>query len=117
LQTASADPSIIKNIFSIEKRLAAADIILNGDESLTKREFEAPTSIAGRINDIMQNLMATTTAPTNAYMSSYTIAGQQFSPVLSEVKTIGEEIKKIEIMLEQKGAPYTPGRIPEWKIQ
>jgi len=117
LQTASVDASTIKNIFNIERRLAAADIILNGDESLTKREFEASTSIAGRINDIMQNLMATTSAPTNAYMSSYTIAAQQFSPVLTEIKTIGEEIKKIEIMLEQKGAPYTPGRIPEWKIQ
>ena len=117
LQTPSADASIIKNIFSLEKRLAATDIILNGDESLTKREFEVPTAVSGRINNIMQNLMATTSAPTNAYISSYAVAAQQFSPVLTEVKAIGEEIKKIEIMLEQKGAPYTPGRIPEWKIQ
>ena len=116
LQTSSADASILKNIFNVEKRLAAAEIILNGDEALTKREFEAPTSISSRINDIMQNLMSTTSSPTNSYMTSYNVAAQQFTPVLAEVKAIGEEIRKIEILLEQKGAPYTPGRIPEWKM-
>ena len=117
LQTSSADPSILKDIFNVEKRLAATDIILFGDEALTKREFEAPTSVSGRINDIMQNLMSTTSSPTNSYMNSYTVAAKQFTPVLAEVKALGEEVKKIEVLLEQKGAPYTPGRIPEWKMQ
>ena len=117
LQTSAVDPSTIKDIIKLENRLAATDIILNGDEALTKREFEAPTSVSARIGDIMQNLMATTSSPTNSYLNSYTVAGQQFLPVLAEIKAVGEEIKKIEIQLEQKGAPYTPGRIPDWKIQ
>ena len=116
-QTSAVDPSTIKDIIKLENRLAATDIILNGDEALTKREFEAPTSVSARIGDIMQNLMATTSSPTNSYLNSYTVAGQQFLPVLAEIKAVGEEIKKIEIQLEQKGAPYTPGRIPDWKIQ
>ena len=117
LQTPSADAAVLKNIFDLEKRLAAADIVLNGDEALTRREFEAPTSVGARINEIMQNLMSTTSSPTNSYISSYSVAAQQFSPALAEIKSIGEEIRKIEILLEQKGAPYTPGRIPEWKMQ
>ena len=117
LQTSAVDPSTIKDIIKLENRLAATDIILNGDEALIKREFEAPTSVSARIGDIMQNLMATTSSPTNSYLNSYTVAGQQFLPVLAEIKAVGEEIKKIEIQLEQKGAPYTPGRIPDWKIQ
>ena len=117
IQTSAVDPSTIKDIIKLENRLAATDIILNGDEALTKREFIAPTSVSARIGDIMQNLMATTSSPTNSYLNSYTVAGQQFLPVLAEIKAVGEEIKKIEIQLEQKGAPYTPGRIPDWKMQ
>ncbi len=117
LATPAIEPSIMKDIFKLESRLVAADIILNGDEALTKREFEAPTSVSARVGDIMQNLISTTTSPTNAYLNSYTVAAQQFSPVLKEIKAVGEEIKKIEIQLEQKGAPYTPGRIPDWKMQ
>ena len=115
--TSSVDASMMKEIIKLENRLAASDIILNGDDALTKREFEAPTSISGRIGSIMQNLISTTTSPTNSYVNSYTVAAQQFAPVLAEVKAVGEEIKKIEIQLEQKGAPYTPGRIPDWKMQ
>ena len=117
LVTSSVDASMMKEIIKLENRLAASDIILNGDDALTKREFEAPTSISGRIGSIMQNLISTTTSPTNSYLNSYTVAAQQFTPVLAEVKAVGEEIKKIEIQLEQKGAPYTPGRIPDWKMQ
>ncbi len=64
---------------------------------------------------MMENRVRTTSATNGAYVNSYSIAAKQFTPVLAEVKAIGEEVKKIENLLEQKGAPYTPGRIPEWR--
>ncbi len=115
-KTAAIDQSIIKDILQLENRLDATDKLLNGDGALTKREFEAPTSVSARIGDVMQNLISTTTMATNAYKNSYSIAAKQFAPILLEVKNIGEEIKKIETLFEQKGAPYTPGRIPDWKM-
>ena len=115
LQTGAVDQSVITDIIKLENRLNEADRLLNGDAALTKREFEAPTSISARIGDVMGSMISTTAAPTNAYINSYTIAGKQFSPVLAEVKAVGEEVKRIETLLEQKGAPYTPGRVPEWK--
>lgn len=115
-KTSTIDQTTIKNILQLENRLDAADKLLNGDGALTKREFEAPTSVSARIGNIMQNLINTTTAATQSYRNSYIVAGKQFSPILLEIKSVGEEIKKIENLLEQKGAPYTPGRIPDWKM-
>jgi hypothetical protein len=47
-------------------------------------------------------------------MTSYDIAEKQFSPIYAEIKSIGEELKKIEAAMEKSGAPYTPGRLPDW---
>ena len=117
LQTAAVDQSIIKDILSLEQRLNQVGIKLNGDASLTKREFEAPPSINGRIANIMEGVITSTVPPTNTAINSYTVAGQQFAPLLAEVKAAGEEVKRIENILEKSGAPYTPGRVPEWKMQ
>jgi len=35
--------------------------------------------------------------------------------LLSKLKAIDVEVKQIETTLEKYGAPYTPGRFPEWK--
>jgi len=35
--------------------------------------------------------------------------------VLVSLKSIDDEIKQIEQILEKHGAPYTPGRFPEWR--
>jgi hypothetical protein len=117
LRTPGIDQGVIKDIASLEKRLVETGKILNGDASLSKREFEAPTSISLRITGMMEGLLNTTTAPTTTSINSYTVSAQQFAPILAEVKTIGDEVKKIENLLEQKGAPYTPGRVPDWKMK
>ena len=117
LQTSAIDQSIVKDIIALEKRLGEVDRKLNGDATLARREFETPPSINNRIGNIMEGVITTTVAPTNTAINSYNVSAQQFAPILSEVKTVGEEVKRIENLLEKNGAPYTPGRIPEWKMQ
>jgi len=117
LQTPSIDPSVDKRISDLQRRLAAIDQKLNGDATLLRREFEAPTSIEGRIGSIMDGLVSTTTSPTTTFLNSYNAAATQFTEVLAETRSIDNEVKKIEDLLEKAGAPYTPGRLPEWKGQ
>ncbi len=117
LQTPAIDQSIVKDIISLEKRLGEVDRKLNGDASLSRREFEAPPSVNNRIGNILEGVITTTVAPTNTSINSYTVSAQQFAPLLAEVKAVGEEVKRIENLLEKSGAPYTPGRIPDWKMQ
>jgi hypothetical protein len=88
---------------------------MNGDASLAKREFETPPSINGRIATIEGTLWYATAAPTQTAMKSFDVASAQFAALLPELKSIDEEIRKTEAVLERSSAPYTPGRLPEWK--
>ncbi|CAN5182017.1 hypothetical protein BH09BAC2_BH09BAC2_12450 [soil metagenome] len=115
IQTPASEFDLINKITDLERRLNEVTRKLNGDASLSRREFEAPTSIQSRIGDIMEGLISATFAPTNTFMTSYNIAAADFAVILAEVKSIGEEVKRIENVLEQSGAPYTPGRVPEWR--
>jgi hypothetical protein len=35
--------------------------------------------------------------------------------LINSLKSIDSKIKRIEDTLEKLGAPYTPGRFPEWR--
>jgi hypothetical protein len=54
-------------------------------------------------------------APTQTFIKSYEIASSEFNVVISSLKEVDESIKKVEVILEQNNAPYTPGRFPIWK--
>ena len=43
------------------------------------------------------------------------IVSKQIDGVISELKAINADMQKIESTLEQAGAPYTSGRVLEWK--
>lgn len=115
LETPNLLVSVSKNIYELERRLTAVNVKLNGDNTLAKREFETAPSLNGRINNIIGGLWSTTAAPSATYTQSYEVAAKEFAPVLTELKGIGEEVKKLEDTLERSGAPYTPGRVPVWR--
>ncbi len=114
LETTGLSLDISKNLLLIDKRLTALNTQLNGDRTLSRREFETLPSLNGRINNITGALWSTTSAPTQTQYRSYELAAKQFTPLLSELNAIGEEIRKVEDQLEKAGAPYTPGRKPVW---
>ncbi|MDO9377082.1 MAG: hypothetical protein Q7T76_21830 [Ferruginibacter sp.] len=115
IETPGVTSVFTKDVFDVEKRLNAANLRLNGDATLTQREFETMPSINERIQTITGGLWSTTSAPTQSFVESLAIAGKQFEPVLTEITSIGEAIKKLDAELEKQGAPYTPGRLPVWK--
>ncbi|PGH37590.1 MAG: glycosyl hydrolase, partial [Candidatus Nephrothrix sp. EaCA] len=99
----------------LNKRLNDVNRKLNGNASLSNREFETPPSIVARIRYITGSLWNTTAAQTQTQKDSYRIAAKEFKPVYAELRAIAEEINKAEGTLEKNNAPYTPGRIPEWR--
>lgn len=115
IETPKQSLDVSKAISDIEKKLNAINRKLNGDATLARREFETTPSIGGRIGYVIGSLWNTTAAPTQTQINSYTLAAKQFTPVYNELKAVGEEIKRLEEMLEKNGAPYTPGRLPYWK--
>jgi len=64
---------------------------------------------------ITSALWTTTSAPTTTFKQSYNAAADQFEGLLRTLKSIDNSIKAIELQMEKNGAPFTPGRFPEWE--
>lgn len=54
--------------------------------------------------------------PTQTQVDHYTAAAAEFDQVLTKLRTLIEgDLARLEKAMEAAGAPWTPGRIPEWK--
>jgi hypothetical protein len=102
-------------LLTIDKKLVEINTQLNGDATLAKREFETIPSINSRVGSMEYTLWNVSAAPTQTFIKSYDIATSQFSKILVSIKEVDESIKKVEGILEENKAPYTPGRLPNWK--
>ncbi|MBU6325040.1 MAG: hypothetical protein KJS92_06080, partial [Bacteroidetes bacterium] len=99
----------------MQQRLILLDEELNGDASLSRREFETLPGISGRVSSVVYGLFYITGAPTQTWKDNFAYAGTLFSRWLEKLETLNKELLDMENRLEQDGAPYTPGRFPRWK--
>ncbi|HRH02332.1 MAG TPA: glycosyl hydrolase [Bacteroidia bacterium] len=106
---------LLNEVKRIENGLKDIQVKLNGDASLTKREFEALPGINSRIGNMQYSLWRSTQAPTETNKESFALAAKLFAPIPDELKALEASILKIEKQLEQDGAPHTPGREFNWK--
>lgn len=103
-----------KELKSLEMKMQDISLKLNGDRSVSRRNFETAPAISQRINSVVYGMYSSTSAPTSTMKAGYEIAADEFAPVYANLKEIVKEVQKMEQMLEKYGAPYTPGRIPVW---
>ncbi len=113
-QTPTVPVEMMTQARQMEQQLTDMRRTLNGDYSLSRREFETPPSISGRVETIVYGLWTSTSAPTTTMARNYEIAAEEFEPVYDELKALVKEIRAVEEKLEAYGAPYTPGRVPTW---
>jgi len=109
-----------------EKQLsAAADSIeqknreilraLRGDTEMQKRNEPVPSSINDRMQAIMEGERFSLAKPTQSHVDDYNIAAGEFADQLGRLRALVEvDFAKLEKDMEAAGAPWTPGRVPEW---
>jgi photosystem II stability/assembly factor-like uncharacterized protein len=114
LDGAKVPDDAYNTVLKIKKELDDFNRKLNGDPLIAQYEGGSPTSVKERVDLITSSLWTTTSAPTSTYIQSYDAAANQFDGLLATLKSIDEEVKNLESKLEMYGAPYTPGRFPEW---
>src|ERR1700730_15044409 len=108
LLTAAAD--------SIEKRSNEILRALRGDSAVAARNENVPTSINDRVTNIMEGERFAITVPTLTHQEAYAIAADEFAQQLASLHTLIQmDLVKLENDLEAAGAPWTPGRVPEWR--
>ncbi|HLF15542.1 MAG TPA: glycosyl hydrolase [Bacteroidota bacterium] len=114
--TPTAPAQLWADVLNIEAKLNDIVRAMHGDRTLRNRNEGTPPSIAERVNGIVDDLWHSTSAPTQTQLRAYEIAGEEFTPQLANLKAvIGDDLKRIEAAMENAGAPWTPGRVPEWK--
>lgn len=107
---------LFSQIIDLEKKLAEIQRRMYGDSLKRRLDLDAEPGLARRISSIIYEQWKSTSAPTQTQKDNYQIVEEEFTPIYQEIKKImEEEVKNIEQKLNEIGAPYTPGRLPDWK--
>ncbi|RPI59779.1 MAG: glycosyl hydrolase, partial [Ignavibacteriales bacterium] len=115
-QTQNAPQSLIDEANRIADENTTLYRKLVDDEVLAKRNEPTYPGISARVGEVVYGMWTSTSAPTNSYRQNYQIASEEFKPVLETLKRLVEiDLKNIETEMNRLNAPWTPGRVPDWK--
>jgi photosystem II stability/assembly factor-like uncharacterized protein len=113
--TPGLDRALLDQVDALDEKLANLRVVMYGDRTITSRSEPAAPGLSERVGSVMWGTRGITTAPTATHRKNLDIAARQFKPVLEELRVIVEtDITALEATLEKAGAPYTPGRFPQW---
>jgi len=116
LQNTPAAEPLVAAADSIEKRDNEILRALRGDAALAARYENVPSSISDRLNGIMEGERFAITRPTQTHLQAYAIASDEFAQQLAKLRNLIQvDLAKLEKDMEEAGAPWTPGRLPEWQ--
>jgi len=118
IETPNAPESLMSDAAAIEKRKNELLKALSGDQALRQRNFNLPPSINERVGLVVGASRMSTARPTQTQVDQYTHAAAEFEGVLGQLRQLIEvDLQALEKKMEAAGAPWTPGRIPDWKDQ
>jgi len=96
-------------------RLRDLRIEFSGDNTLSSRAEPLPPSVMGRVQRIVRGTWSQTGSPTATHRASYAAASAEFGEFLPKLRAVVEEMRRLGADAEAAGAPWTPGRIPDWR--
>ena len=116
-QTPGVSLDLMKEVKALEQALREASILMDGDGQIARHEIETNPGISERLGIIVWSMWNATSAPTNTSEEQYQDAGKEFEAVLATMKDVVARVAKLEQSLEGADAPFTPGRLPDWKLE
>jgi hypothetical protein len=118
LETPGVGDKLLDDASALDKRTNDILRSLRGDTALRARNINLPPSINDRVGDIVGGQRLSTARPTQTQINQYTAAAQDFEQALAQLRQLIEgDLARLEKQMEAAGAPWTPGRIPDWKDQ
>jgi hypothetical protein len=114
-ETPAAEKQLGAAADSIEQNNRGILRVLRGDAELQKRNEAVPSSINDRVEAIMEGERFSLAKPTQGHIDDYNVAATEFTKQLDKLHALVEvDLTKLEKDMEAAGAPWTPGRVPEW---
>jgi photosystem II stability/assembly factor-like uncharacterized protein len=108
---------LLKQVLALEKKVNEVNNELNGDSNLNELDLDGEYGTGQRAQQALFDVFGSTSNVTGTSMRNYEIAADEFTPILSSIKSLMAEFNKMENKLDQTGAPLTSGRLPDWKKQ
>ena len=103
-------------ISALDQKLAQLNEELYGDNVRRRLDQPVQESIYGNFNNAYYDGYGSTSEPTAAMRAQLAEAEERFGPWLDQLKQlVNNDLKELEKKLEAAGAPYTPGRLPDWR--
>jgi photosystem II stability/assembly factor-like uncharacterized protein len=112
--TPRADTALLEESQRMQTELNDILVELRGDETKESRNVFIPPSVYERISRVVEGQWDTTAAPTQTVRDSYEWAAEAFEKELARLKVLATDLEELENQLEVAGAPWTPGRLPNW---
>lgn len=114
--TPTAPRELTSKALDLQARTEDILTALRGNNILRQRNENTPPAINDRLGSILNTESGSISAPTQTDRDSYAVAAKEFADTLAKLKQItGTELPQLEQQMEAAGAPWTPGRIPDWE--
>jgi len=112
-QIAGPDAALVAEVNRIDTALRDIDEQLNGDPILRRANEPRGPSLLDRVTTAVNGL-TTTQPPTATHRESLAIAQEQAGPLIERLRKLVEvDLASVEKKMNERGAPWTPGRIPQ----
>jgi hypothetical protein len=116
MQTSQASPDLYQSLLGIQDRLTTLSREFTGDEVAARYNENGPPTLMGYVDAMTQGFWSSTASPTETEQRAYEIAVDEFTTLYDSLRQIVEtDLPKLNKQLDQLGAPWTPGRLPDWK--
>jgi photosystem II stability/assembly factor-like uncharacterized protein len=116
MQTSQATPELYQRLLDIQERLTILHREFTGDEVAARYNENGPPTLLGYVDAMTQGFWSSTASPTGIEQKAYDIAADEFTTLYGSLRQMVEtEMPKLDKELDQLGAPWTPGRLPDWK--
>ena len=112
--TPAADDGWMQRLDALDDALDDLLIELRGDRTVSSRSEPTPPSISRRVGRAMGQ-WTSSSAPTATHRRNVAIASAAFGDVLSGLRELFADMRQLESEMEAAGAPWTPGRLPDWR--
>lgn len=113
--TPGLSPDTFKTIDGLRTRVKDLQTSFNGDSTAGRRMVATGPGISDRLYPIIGSLSNSTQPPTGTQQEQYEAAAAEFEQSLGILKQLDTDMAALNAAMEAAGAPWTPGRFPEWK--